>query len=302
MRRNTPGFGPAEPFDEDSGRGPILLGICMAVLLALIGIIWSTYNQGVREGGRDAPPHIVASVDPYKVQPEDPGGVETAHLDIRVFDVIEEPADEAPAAAEAPSTAAVEDGPPVATQAVPPSFEADLSETEVARLLGVEDQTLSTAAEAVREAEAAPPARSEGPRTLETAAQTVEETSNVRLDARPLADSEIQTASAPTGGQTPARAAAPSPAASQPATHPGTYFVQVASYRSEDAAGVGWNEFRAEFGSMLRGKRQDVARADLGDRGVHYRLRVAGFDSREAASDFCDQLKARERECLVTGS
>ena len=41
---------------EDSRRGPLLLTAAFAVFVLFIGVVWSAYRQGNREGGRDAPP------------------------------------------------------------------------------------------------------------------------------------------------------------------------------------------------------------------------------------------------------
>ena len=40
-------------------------------------------------------------------------------------------------------------------------------------------------------------------------------------------------------------------------------------------------------------------RADLGERGIYYRLRINGFASREAANEYCQTLQSRGQACLV---
>ena len=42
-----------------------------------------------------------------------------------------------------------------------------------------------------------------------------------------------------------------------------------------------------------------IERADLGARGVFYRLRAGAFGSREGASDFCDAYKSTGGDCIV---
>jgi hypothetical protein len=116
----------------------------------------------------------------------------------------------------------------------------------------------------------------------------------------PAAVTAVPRSIAPPPAATPAPQA-PTPVAT-PASATGTFLVQVASFRSPDAAQQGWTEFHDEFGDLLDGFAPDVAQADLGDRGVRYRLRVGVFTNRAAASAFCDQVKARDRECLVVGS
>ena len=58
------------------------------VLLAAAAMAWSTYNLGLREGGRDAPPRIVADAGPFRTEPADPGGFQAPDQDIEVYDTL----------------------------------------------------------------------------------------------------------------------------------------------------------------------------------------------------------------------
>ena len=71
---------------EDSRRGPLLLTAAFAVFVLFIGVVWSAYRQGIREGGRDAPPRITADAEPYRERPADPGGEEAPDQDLTVYD------------------------------------------------------------------------------------------------------------------------------------------------------------------------------------------------------------------------
>lgn len=79
------------------------------------------------------------------------------------------------------------------------------------------------------------------------------------------------------------------------------YVVQLASVRSREAAEQLWNglntKFRRDLSPPLYA---DIKRADLGDKGVFYRLRVAGFSSKDNAVDLCNSLKGRQQACFVT--
>ncbi|MCH8490356.1 MAG: SPOR domain-containing protein [Oceanicaulis sp.] len=94
--------------------------------------------------------------------------------------------------------------------------------------------------------------------------------------------------------QTPARTATPAPAAAS-----GAFVVQIGAYRALEEAESGWLAFVSRHGDMTSGRAPDIQRADLGDRGVFHRLRVAGFETREEASAYCSQLDARGQSCLV---
>ncbi len=50
---------------------------------------------------------------------------------------------------------------------------------------------------------------------------------------------------------------------------------------------------------MLGDLALNVQRADLGDRGIFYRIRSGPFPNRAAAQDMCAQIKAAKLACLV---
>ena len=96
----------------------------------------------------------------------------------------------------------------------------------------------------------------------------------------------------------PPAAAAPKPAA-KPATQPGGVRVQLASLRSAEAARDEWTRLKGDNPDLL-GKLTAVAvRADLGDRGIWYKIEVGPLPSKEAASRLCSQMKQRDLDCQL---
>ena len=84
-----------------------------------------------------------------------------------------------------------------------------------------------------------------------------------------------------------------------PTTSGGDYAVQLASYRSEARAMLGWSELRGNAPDLLDSVTPVVQRADLGaDVGTVYRLRTAPTAKSDATS-LCSELKARDIDCLV---
>lgn len=79
----------------------------------------------------------------------------------------------------------------------------------------------------------------------------------------------------------------------------GAYLVQVGSFRSSDEAAADWRRIERRFSTLLAGKTRHVATADLGDRGVFYRLRIGPFGSVEDARAHCQALKAGGQDCLA---
>lgn len=79
----------------------------------------------------------------------------------------------------------------------------------------------------------------------------------------------------------------------------GTFQVQLMALRSETAAQNAWREFNRSFPRLASGAFVDIQRADLGARGVFYRLRLGAFNSRDEARNYCDELKSNGRDCMV---
>ena len=77
----------------------------------------------------------------------------------------------------------------------------------------------------------------------------------------------------------------------------GSFAVQLASSTSESDARATLSRLQKQFPNELGGGA--IHRADLGSKGVFYRVRVGPL-SREAADKICTQLKAGGAECILT--
>jgi len=79
----------------------------------------------------------------------------------------------------------------------------------------------------------------------------------------------------------------------------GDYQVQLSALRSEEAALAAWSTIRRDSPDLYENAPMQIQRADLGARGVFYRLRVGQFAERARANSFCDDIKATGRDCMV---
>jgi cell division protein FtsN len=79
----------------------------------------------------------------------------------------------------------------------------------------------------------------------------------------------------------------------------GAYVLQIGAYKSQAEADGAWNTYKAKHAALLAGYSPNVAQADLGDKGTWYRLRIAGFSSKDVASALCDRLKADGGGCFL---
>ncbi|MCW2309202.1 SPOR domain-containing protein [Rhodobium gokarnense] len=93
-----------------------------------------------------------------------------------------------------------------------------------------------------------------------------------------------------------AEAAAATPATA--ATPAGTYSVQVSSQRSEAQAQEAYKSLQSRYPQLFNNQNAMILRADLGDKGTYYRVRVGPMDRGEANS-FCTNLKSAGGDCFI---
>lgn len=91
---------------------------------------------------------------------------------------------------------------------------------------------------------------------------------------------------------------APEPSAPAAATAgTGGYVAQLAAFRDEPSARAEFKKLQKKYPSLV-GLQPDIQKADLGDKGIYYRLR-AGYLDKPAAQTLCTELKAKGQACLV---
>lgn len=98
----------------------------------------------------------------------------------------------------------------------------------------------------------------------------------------------------------PAPVAEAAPVAETPApvaSTGGGFVVQLASFRDEPAALASFKKLQKKYPS-LAGLRADVQKADLGEKGIYYRLR-AGYMAKPDAQALCSELEASGQACFV---
>lgn len=79
----------------------------------------------------------------------------------------------------------------------------------------------------------------------------------------------------------------------------GTFLVQIAALRTEEQAETAWKRVSSSSPELYYGATKVIQRADLGQDGVFYRLRVGAFADRSEASAFCDAIKKAGANCIV---
>lgn len=106
-----------------------------------------------------------------------------------------------------------------------------------------------------------------------------------------------QTATQTAAAQTQATQQASAP---QTTTFPaGSFVVQVAASRNEQDARSTAASITQRYSSQLSGYSPQVERADLGDRGIYYRVGVGPMNTQAAANSLCSNLKSAGLDCFV---
>lgn len=284
------GFDPLEAelaeIDHQARRAPRrptvrILPIALAAI-AVVGfaiIVWYAYSTGVREGSETAAP-LLRPDGPVKVAPENPGGMEVPHQDKTVFNRIDEqgeagaeverllPPPEAPRLP--PGDLAV--GPGV----TPPDSPGRVPMPAVPQLPS-QDPGLAEIRRVPVPQQPAPP---------------------VRLTPDEPAAPPVQT---PTQAPPPQRPAAstPPPAAPAQTASAGSFRIQIGAVKSDAAARQQWQTVSQKNQDILANVAPVIERADLGQKGIFYRIQGGGFATRAAAQSVCDTLKSRNIGCFV---
>jgi cell division septation protein DedD len=98
----------------------------------------------------------------------------------------------------------------------------------------------------------------------------------------------------------PAPAAEESQAAALPAAEASRGIrLQLAAVPNESDVEGEWQRLRKRIGAPIAGRDLLVERADLGTKGVYYRLQIGPFASRQEAERICQDIKASGGDCLL---
>lgn len=82
-------------------------------------------------------------------------------------------------------------------------------------------------------------------------------------------------------------------------TAPEGFLIQINSQRSEAAAWAAWEKLKKKHGKLLAGRKAIVQKAELGEQGTVYRLRINNLPTKEEAARMCGKLKAAGLACFV---
>ena len=186
-----------------------------------------------------------------------------------------------------------------------PTFTVRPDGTIVSNAAAPAPQPAAAAPAAEPAAEPPAPAQTAAAEPAPPAAETLSEADTEGMTPRPTIDESGDLAAAPAAGDenpTDLLTGANSTGAALPApTASGNGFVvQVSSQRSQDAAQSAYAGMRERYASVLGNLDPNIQEADLGAKGIYYRVRVGPWASKDEAIQVCESLKTAGGSCFVT--
>jgi cell division septation protein DedD len=214
-------------------------------------------------GGSRSVPVVEADPRPFKVRPDDPGGLRVPNQGELI---LERPSARAQTSAQGGRPAAV----------APPAEAPNIDGLRAA----VQPPLPPVAAPSPAPAAATP-----------AAAVAAAVAPPAPAPAAPL--QPARPAAAP--AQPPQAAAPAAPPPARPAT--GRVQVQLGALASEEAARAEWDRLARRAPELFGGRSPQITRLDRGDQPPLFRLRTGGMADQDAAAQFCDQVRAKGGAC-----
>ena len=298
--------------------GRFLLLLVLAVVL-VGGGAWAWLVHGKRMtalfagGGGDGVPVVRADPTPSKIRPRDPGGMEVPDRDKLVYERLRGEGTEPRVERLLPPAEAPMRPPRVASEPAPQVKERlprVPSEAQVRAAVPPPPPIALDPSRASPSPDREPAPEDSPPTDIETApasplAGAPETTPAARESARPKIEGGGDSPAAPLAPplalpSVSETAAATPPAKTESSAGPASgYLIQIAAVREPERAETEWVRLQRQHPESLRGLKLFVARADLGDKGVFWRLRAGPFADETAAKNRCAELARRKVGCLV---
>ncbi len=265
--------------DEDLLAGGIYrwlpTAVVMTAVVGFVALAWYAYHSGAQSMRDEDLLVVEADKTPMKEKPLDPGGMKFPNQDKTIFETF----------GSNPQPPKVERVLPAPEEPMPK--EMDTSDTKSwvndklhdapaapEKVIGKEEKPAATVpAPAMQPVK--PPAATEKP---------VASTSDIQTYTNEKAAEKTTPPAAPVAKTPPAKAPG------------GSAKAQLGAYRSEQEARAAWASMQKKF-AELSGKEPSIVKAELGAKGIYYRLRVGGLSDAKA---FCKPLAAKGQACLPT--
>ncbi len=297
-----------------------------AVSLLMLGavalLVYYAYQMGLRAGAQGPAPLIKAEQQPYKVKPDEPGGMDVPNQDKLIYKEVasggtgdtKKPTERLMPPPETPLPKPVTSAQPItqaeAAQPAQPAPVQPAAEPSPA------DQAAAAAPKEAAPKQVAQGGGLESPSTPATSGSSSQPSAKQAAAPAPV-PAPFTAAQAPAASPAPAGEAAP---AAKPATKPvasaektpppaaapshakgaGGWHVQLGAVRSNEEAQHEWARLQGKYPDLLGSLTLNVQRVDLGGgKGVYFRIQGGPVGERADANALCDKLKALQVGCLA---
>lgn len=267
-------------YDDEEYENSLLrwmsIGFVICAVGGFVALAWYAYQNSIQPISEEEIPLVEAEERPFKEAPENPGGWQFDHQDKSVYNQL---------------AGGEEKERPVAERLLP-APEEPVQRPPVEELLanGLSPEPVR-AAQPGGEVVLAP--------TDSKPAQPVPEDAEPAAEPETVQRAETKPAATPTDKPA-VPAAAPAPAKTQPVqTTPGQFLVQLGSFRANADAEAAWSRIAKAHSARLSGHGHTVERADLGTKGIYYRLQYGPFNDDATAKNICEYLQQNKQACLV---
>ena len=261
-------------------------------ILVLIGILIAVVASSVptgSDGDDSAVPIIRAETTPYKIKPEDPGGMNVPNKDSTIFETLKGQPEENKV------ENLLEDESDTAASVV-----RDEAPAKAAPVTDINDLKIDDA-EDVSETETSPPqpvapkveapkveaAKIEPAKKVEPKVEPKEEVSiidTLKADSKPATAPVKKVESKPV-------------VKAEPVKSSGSTYIQLAAVKSEAEASTQWSKFKAK-NPELSALSMRAQKADLGEKGIFYRIQAGPLSAADATKT-CAAVKSRGGNCII---
>lgn len=284
----TTPFEPPENFysrnPQSSGRksraAPSYL-VAIGIMVLFSAIIWIAYPEESERTEITSLPVVQADAGSYKARPDQPGGIDIPHQDNEMFTLLE------PAGGEGGTQAVVEQLLPRPEEPVDRQQALGTAEPTDAAIAAADAEKAVSQLNAAAQA----PVTEEKPKVIQMPA-----VDPVAEHEKAVENFEVAAAEPVTTPVDKAVKERSAPAVAKAKS--GDYLIQLGSVSSEAGAKQEWKRLQKKV-SSLKDLDLSIQRADLGAKGVYYRVR-AGSLAKADAERICADVKARNAGgCIV---
>lgn len=282
--------------NQDLGQGVLTTGISKSALrwivaslsiILFVTILCLSYSIGVGDAQNGAIPIIRADGTAIKIRPDNPGGRKYPHQDLTIYNSFRDDI------SHKNNQLRNDSGKPTALKLTSEEKTENVNNT----LFSDNQNNLVTVSEPQKEKNINNPIPNTVPKFNMPTENTEAEIKKIVTESNPPV-TLVTKAEIPNKIITPV-VNKPQEQTQSPVTSNVTprAYLQIGAYRSEADALVGFNKAKTKF-TQLTGAGHNIVKADLGAKGIYYRLRIGPFANKQDSMNICHQLQAKGQACL----